>query len=323
MRILQEWLSQQLSREDFVLEPLEGDASFRQYYRFMNNTQNYIAVHASTETENTREFVHIAHAFGQLNLHVPQVLASDLEKGFLLLTDLGDDVLFRVLNKDNADRLYLKALDELGKIQQCQIDLPYFDRTYMLRELNWFTEWFLEKHLKLKLSQTTQKMLKIVFTLLLDSAASQPQCCIHRDYHSRNLMLLPQDRIGILDFQDAMIGPVTYDLISLIRDCYIEWPAHQVIQWAKGFHYQYLTHLIPSQAEFIRYLDLMGIQRHLKAIFIFARKFHRDNVDSYLKNIPRALNYITHVSQHYPELQEFRVFLEDLQVRKKPLDVII
>lgn len=320
MHKLKHWLSQQLSSKDFGLEPLQGDASFRRYYRLKINHQNYIAVDAPPETENSTAFVRLSQAFGELNIHVPKVLAHNLEQGFLLLTDFGDDVLFRVLNQNpnknlstnKIDKYYQQSLKELAKIQQCQINLPSFDADFMKNELNLFEEWFLKKHLNLKLSRTIQKILNNSFEILLYSAVSQPQCCIHRDYHSRNLMCLSDDQMGILDFQDAMIGPVTYDLVSLVRDCYIDWPVEQVNAWTEDFYMQYLRNLISSKSEFMRYFDLMGIQRHLKAIFIFARKFHRDKVDSYLKDIPRTLKYIIDVSQDYSELAEFREFAKDI-----------
>lgn len=331
MHKLKHWLSQQLSQEDFGLEPLQGDASFRRYYRLNMSNKNYIAVDAPPETENSKAFVSISQAFGEMGLYVPKVLAHDLERGFLLLTDLGDDVLFQVLNEkrkknniNQIDSYYRKSFAELAKIQQCKIDLPHFDYSFMSNELNLFQTWFLEKHLKLDLShskpdaksKSIQKILKNSFEILLESAVSQPQCCIHRDYHSRNLMCLDDDQIGVLDFQDAMIGPVTYDLVSLIRDCYIDWPLEQVNNWAEDFYAQYLSNMISSKAEFMRYFDLMGIQRHLKAIFIFARKFHRDNVDGYLKDIPRALKYVIDVSQNYPELAEFRAMMSDIEQQR-------
>jgi aminoglycoside/choline kinase family phosphotransferase len=309
MTALHEWLNQQFSSE-FSLTPLKGDASFRSYFRLNINNQSFIAVKAPPETEDNLGFIKVSQAFKNLNLQVPEVLAADTDKGFLLLTDLGDEVLFNILNSNNANTLYPKSLEELGKIQRCFLPLSHFDADFIHRELENFKEWYLKKHLNIAVSTSIEKLLNNTFSLLLDSAISQPQCCIHRDYHSRNLMLLPNNHIGILDFQDAMIGPITYDLVSLIRDCYIDWPVDQVNQWALDFYYQYLKTSLPSQEEFIKYFDWMGIQRHLKAIFIFARKFHRDNVDSYLKDIPRALHYIISVSENYSELREFREFIK-------------
>lgn len=218
---------------------------------------------------------------------------------------MGDAVFSQGVSQNNADDLYKTALLELGKIQKCSLDFAHFDSSWMNNELQLFKEWVVEKHLNQTLSPKTSKMLDHTFEFLLKSATEQPQCFIHRDYHSRNLMLLPNNKIGILDFQDAMIGPITYDLVSLIRDCYIDWPQEQVIAWARFFHDNFLTSQIPSQEQFLRWFDLMGIQRHLKASFIFARKHHRDNVSSYLKDIPRAMRYILQVAPNYPELRDF------------------
>lgn len=311
MQLLLEWLKTQLPHTAMTLHPLKGDASFRRYFRLKTPDKNYIAVDAPPATENNEAFVKISRAYLNLGLLVPEVIAHDLAKGFLLLTDLGDDVLFQLLNSDNADHYYQKSLLELGKIQTCDLSLPNFDANFMGIELENFEEWFLSQHLKFNPSPVIKKTIQKSFDLLLHSATSQPQCSIHRDYHSRNLMVLDNENIGILDFQDAMIGPITYDLVSLIRDCYIDWPQNKVVEWALFFHQAFLKTTLPSQEQFLRYLDLMGIQRHLKACFIFARKHHRDRVDHYLKDIPRTLNYVVTVSDHYPELKDFKSFIED------------
>lgn len=311
MQLLLEWLKTQLPHTELTLHPLKGDASFRRYFRLVTPTQTYVAVIAPPESENNEAFVEISHAYLSLGLIVPTVFAHDLQRGFLLLSDLGDDVLFQKLSAENSDRYYKKALIALGKIQTCPLPLPHFDAEFMHLELKNFEDWLLNRHLNIKLTPTTKKLIQKTFDLLLLSATQQPQCSIHRDYHSRNLMIMPDDQIGILDFQDAMRGPVTYDLVSLIRDCYIDWPRDDVIAWAVFFHQEFLKSALPSQEEFLRYFDLMGIQRHLKASFIFARKLHRDSVDHYLKDIPRALHYVTAVSDNYAELRDFKSFIED------------
>jgi aminoglycoside/choline kinase family phosphotransferase len=315
MTDLEHWLNRKLSPAAFSLTPLAGDASFRQYYRLHTNEAAYIAAYSPPATEDNAGFIKMSEAFLGLGLDVPQVLDHHPEEGFFLLTDLGDNTLLHHLTLQNADHYYQQALEKLGKIQQCEVNLPTFDRAFMAKELDHFKYWFLEKHLGLTLSAHEETLLASAFSLLLDSATNQPQCCIHRDYHSRNLMILADDRLGILDFQDAMIGPITYDLASLIRDCYIAWPPEKVHQWALGFYHIFLKEKISSSALFLRYFDLMGMQRHLKAIFIFARKYHRDGVNTYLADIPRTLNYVLEASKHYPEFREFRTFMIEKVVK--------
>jgi len=312
MTDLEQWLGEKLPADTFSLTPLQGDASFRQYYRLQYEGNTYIAAHSPPTTENNPGFIKMSQAFSTLGLNVPKILRHDATEGFFLLTDLGNNVLFQLLNTHNVEYYYFKAFEILGNIQRCKVSLPAFDHTFMEKELNNFKHWFLEKHLNLALSASEEKILTEAFSLLLDSATQQPQCCIHRDYHSRNLMVMPDDNLGVLDFQDAMIGPVTYDLVSLIRDCYIAWPPEKVQAWALSFHQDFLKKEISSPMVFLRYFDFMGIQRHLKAIFIFARKYHRDGVKTYLTDIPRTLNYVLEVSIRYPELRAFREFIEKL-----------
>lgn len=307
---LTHWLMQHFADMPFTLHSLPGDASFRRYFRLVTTLGSYIAVDAPPKTENSVAFIQIAEAFTKLDLNVPKVLAADLQQGFLLLSDLGDTVYFHHLNNQNADSLYKLALQNLAKIQQCKLELPLFDDICMRSELELFRQWVINTHLGLKLSLSEEELLKETFNYLLISATEQPQCCVHRDYHSRNLMLLSNGDLGILDFQDAVCGPVTYDAVSLLRDCYISWPKDQVAAWASYF-YSLIKPLYPliKETDFIRWFDLMGIQRHLKASFIFARKYHRDGVSSYLKDIPRALTYIVNVCAQYPELTQFRKWL--------------
>jgi len=314
---LSDWLQQQL-KTDIKLTPVVGDASFRRYFRFDHHDQSFVAMDSPPKTEDCHPFVAIAKTFLQLGLRVPEIFYADMEKGFLLITDFGDKLYHYELNKNNVASLYKIAITELHKIQGCQsiehYDLPKFDWQFMLTELNNFTEWFLLKFLNLSLNTTQEKLVNKAYETLLESATSQPQICAHRDYHSRNLMRLPEDQIGILDFQDAVIGPVTYDLVSLLRDCYIDWPTDQVKNWVLDFHEQLNDRqLIPrvNEETFLKWFDLMGMQRHLKASFIFARKQLRDQNDFYLQFLPRALNYIQQASKNYRELSDFNHFFTD------------
>lgn len=314
---LQNWLKNQSLHADFTVTPLAGDASFRRYFRIQLPAKTLVAMDAPPEKENSHPFVKIATVFRKKNLQVPEIIAADMRQGFLLLTDLGDDIYFRALNANNAEQLYSNAIRELLTIQQCQQnqdwEFPIFDER-MREELLRFREWYLIKHLNLSLTAKEENLLTEVFEILIQSALEQPQVCVHRDYHSRNLMVLPNNRVGILDFQDAVWGPVTYDLVSLIRDCYIAWPDKQVKNWAKNYFQQALqVAIMPKQQNFtvfMRWFDWMGMQRHLKAIYIFSRKFRRDNNPNYLLEIPRTLQYILNVSAQYPEFKNLKNFLQ-------------
>lgn len=321
---LQNWLKNQLTQANFTLTLLAGDASFRRYFRVHLPEKTLIAMDAPPEKEDSHPFIEIAKIFHKKNLKVPEIIAVDLTQGFLLLTDLGDDLYFRVLNKHNAEQLYGNAIRELLTIQKCQQNqgwhFPAFD-DMMKEELLRFREWYLLKHLNLALSDKEENILTAAFETLVNSALAQPQVCVHRDYHSRNLLALTNNSVGILDFQDAVWGPITYDLVSLIRDCYIAWPDTQVITWAKNYFQQASqVGIMPQQQNFLlfmRWFDWMGMQRHLKAIYIFARKFRRDNNPNYLPEIPRTLHYILTVGGQYPE---FKNLIKFLQTRVLPYE---
>ncbi|HVV69194.1 MAG TPA: phosphotransferase [Gammaproteobacteria bacterium] len=312
----QHWISRHLSENPIKLTPLAGDASFRQYFRIKLHDKTFIAVDAPPELENSHSFVALAKVFAKQGLKVPEVIQADLDQGFMLQTDLGDNLFFHVLNSSNVDRLYKQALEKLLLIQSCHQDngwhFPIFDFALFAEELKRFQHWYLLTHLQLNLTEQTQTLLTETFQALIQSALSQPQLCVHRDYHSRNLLQLADGDLGIIDFQDALMGPITYDVVSLLRDCYLAWPPEQVEEWAL-FYYELAVDaaLLPagSSQQFLRWFDWMGIQRHLKAIYIFARKWHRDGNDIYLNDIPRTLNYVLEVSAKYPELTEFRRFL--------------
>lgn len=312
---LQEWLRGHLPVTTWELSPLAGDASFRRYFRVRTDNTSWVAMDAPPDKEDSHNFVGIAKVFANLGVTVPQIITANLEQGFLLITDFGNQLYWQALNTQTADPLYRAAIQSLITIQSCPQDKYWHFPTFaeiMVEELKRFREWFLLKHLGLTLNSTEEKILEDTFAQLVASALEQPQICVHRDYHSRNLMVLPDKKVGILDFQDAVWGPITYDLVSLIRDCYIAWPKPQVETWA--LHYYQLAnskgllqHNNPQQ--FIRWFDWMGVQRHLKAIYIFARKLHRDNNPNYLKEIPRTLQYVLDITSCYPEFTAFKKLL--------------
>ena len=273
---------------------------------------------APPENEDCRPFVDIARALFDAGLHVPQILEEDLEQGFLLLDDLGDRQYLDELNGETVERLYGDALGALVTLQVCgpqDHELPPYDEALLMQEMELFREWFLLRHLALSLDEDTSRMLDQVFRLLADNALQQPRVCVHRDYHSRNLMVTEQHNPGILDFQDAVFGPVTYDLVSLLRDCYIAWPREQVEDWALGFHELAMQsgilnrELHDDEKQCLRWFDLMGVQRPLKAIGIFARLNHRDGKPSYLRDIPRTISYVEEVAGRYAELGPLRDYI--------------
>ena len=314
---LKAWLSLQLEKPMQGMHRLLGDASFRRYFRVSCGDTSYIAMDAPPDQEACQPFVAIAKTFYALGLNVPIIYAEDIEQGFLLLTDFGDTLYLQALNETTCDPLYRSAMNDLLLIQSCQqIDnyvLPKFDGTLYRREMSWFRDWYLTEYLNVPLSAMEQESLEQMFSVLCEDALSQPQVCVHRDYHSRNLMVVEgTTRPGILDFQDAVWGPVTYDLMSLLRDCYIDWPSHQVAAWARIYQQQALQAGLlemDDPREFMRWFDWIGLQRNLKCIGLFARLEIRDNKPTYLQYIPRILKYAQAVSQRYSEFSELLLFL--------------
>lgn len=313
---LNHWLSNTLSLPSYELAPASSDASFRRYFRIQFDGESRIVMDAPPDKEDSRPFVRIARELRAIGLNVPEILAEDMGQGFLLLSDLGSTQYLDVLERQNADRLYGDAMEALAILQARGPEngsLPAYERDLLWREMELFREWYLGRHLGLELHQTEHKVLDEAFDLLVENALEQPGVSVHRDYHSRNLML-SEHNPGILDFQDAVHGPITYDLVSLLRDCYIEWPREQVEEWVNGYHDTAVDQGILRQRQqerFLRWFDLMGVQRHLKATGIFARLNHRDGKPGYLKDIPRTLGYVMEVCGRYPELTSFKALLDE------------
>ena len=311
---LKKWLDKLPGLTGFSFEPASGDASFRRYFRIKAAGKSYIAMDAPPEKEDSEPFVRVAESFERIGLNVPHIYAKDLEQGFMLLEDLGARLYLDQLTPDTVDRLYGDALGALATLQACgpREGLPLYDRDLLMREMALFRDWLLVGHLKLTLSAEERRLLDFTFDHLADNALQQPQVCVHRDYHSRNLMVSSVHNPGMLDFQDAVIGPVTYDLVSLLRDCYIAWPAERVEEWAKGyFELAYQSGVLREEHEvrFLTWFDLMGVQRHLKASGIFARLNQRDGKSGYLRDIPRTLGYIDQVAGRYEPMSGFVGFL--------------
>lgn len=328
---LQHWVAAELQADDPAGLPLvmvSGDASFRRCFRAVQNQKTFIAVDAPPEHEDSAAFVKVCGMFRDAGVHAPEVYAVDCEQGFMLLEDLGDAMVLPEMlacqagqDINKPDRIYRIAIDTLVRIQLCgnQDLLGAYSRTELRREMDLFTEWFLLAFLELDLSAAEKDLIDQTMTVLEDAALAQPTVLVHRDYHSRNLMLLEQTptaegdnadvfELGVIDFQDAVHGPYSYDLVSLLRDCYIRWQPEQVASWGR----YYLTAaqsqgLLSGLAEaaFFRDFDLMGLQRHLKVMGIFCRLYLRDNKSQYLADIPLVIKYFLEVSSRYPELGNF------------------
>lgn len=314
--MLRQWLGRELGSDSFALAPASSDASFRRYWRVTHAGGSLIAMDAPPTHEDCGRFADLARRFRAIGLNTPEVHAEDIGQGFLLLSDLGDRLYLAQLTAESADALYADAMAALAIVQQRgpRAGLPLYDGPFLRREMELFREWLLERHLGLALDAAADARFDAVCRLLVESALEQPRVCVHRDFHSRNLMLTARDNPGVLDFQDAVLGPPTYDLVSLLRDCYIAWPEERVTGWALGYRDAAMRLGIleeVSPERFLRWFDLMGMQRHLKACGIFARLNHRDGKPGYLGDLPRTLGYLVLVAGRYPELAEFGHWLTD------------
>lgn len=305
LRLLLRWLDQVLP-DHGPAEPASSDASFRRYFRVFSDQSSWIVMDAPPQREDCRPFLAVCRVLQEAGVKVPQVYAQDLEQGFLLLADLGGQTFLSALPQVSADQAYRRAIDDLVRIQGASsTGLPDYDAALLHREMDLFHDWYLERHRQGGLSGAQERRWQAICRMLADAALAQPRVFVHRDYHSRNLMWADAGALGVLDFQDAVCGPVSYDLVSLLRDCYVAWPQERLHQWLSYYHAEARAAGIdvPEFAQFQRDFDWMGVQRHLKAAGIFARLYHRDGKDGYLKDIPRTLNYIREVSAGYPELQ--------------------
>lgn len=294
------------------LEAIPSDAGCRRYFRAYSDDlalatkgKSWIAVDAPPEYENCRSFVTIANSWRRQGLRTPDVLSVDYGRGYMLLEDFGNKLMQHSLEKQTVNTLYEKALKNLLILQQMRIHemcpLPEFDATMLNREMELFPKWCLKELLGMTIGQDVRALLDDLFNRLTTSAQAQPQTPVHRDYHSRNLMILPEG-LGIIDFQEAVIGPATYDLASLLRDCYIDWPQAQVYRWMESFRIRSDVLSVYDQTTVTRWFDWIGAQRHIKVLGIFARLSLRDNKLDYLKELPRVFAYLLWVCDRYPEL---------------------
>jgi N-acetylmuramate 1-kinase len=309
---LAQWVSTQLSLEQTVVEltPITNDAGFRRYFRFATPSK-YLGVDAPPATEDSAQFVALAHYLSTNGVNTPRIFASDADLGFLLVEDFGDELLQHKLENASADKLYFSAMATLQKLQLCPDNktlLPRYDRLLLHRELLIFNEWFVTQLLGHSITTAEQVMLEQLYETLETSALAQPQTLVHRDFHSRNLIVRDDAELGVIDFQGALWGACTYDLVSLLRDCYVRWPASQIKKWALHYREQAIVSgaLEPiSEATFFGWFDLMGLQRHIKVLGIFSRLYLRDGKESYLKDLPLVIRYTLEVADQYPSLSTF------------------
>ena len=307
------------------LAPASADASFRRYFRIASKNPNFatlIVMDAPPQHEPLDEFIKVDLLLSEAGLNVPKILEQNIAEGFLLLNDLGTTTYLAELNSETADHLYKDATHALVQMQSASKPdvLPNYDEALLQRELDLLPEWYLKKHLDLKLTEQQTAQLKKSFDLIIENNLAQAKAYVHRDYHSRNLMVTQQSNPGVIDFQDAVYGPITYDAASLWRDAYIAWPEERVIDWVIKFWEEGRKAGLPMPndfGQFYRDFEWMGLQRHLKVLGIFARLFHRDGKDGYLKDIPLVLEYAIATANRYVELKPLARILESTRVDKK------
>ncbi|MGH8140079.1 MAG: aminoglycoside phosphotransferase family protein [Steroidobacteraceae bacterium] len=326
LALLHKWLSDDLGLHPERVEPASSDASFRRYFRVFRKGETFIVMDAPPQKEDVRPYLKVTRLLETIGVHVPHVHEADAAQGLLLLEDLGGThYLQRLGAGDDPDRLYGDALAALAEIQtrggEAAGELGPYDREPLAREMALMPEWFFQRHLGLALAQSETQILDAAFELLIREAMAQPAVFVHRDFHSRNLMVLGERNPGVLDFQDALRGPIGYDLVSLLKDCYIGWPRERVEQWVSGYR-----NLLRSRGgaggsgdrEFLRWFDLIGLQRHIKVLGIFARLWYRDGKPGYLADLPLTLEYVRDTCARYPELEDLSGLLEQRVIPELP-----
>lgn len=317
---LQQWVAEVLPAPLRVFETASADASFRRYFRAGTAEASYIVMDAPPEHEDCRPYIHVAQLFRAAGANTPEILAENLAEGFLLLTDFGNTTYLSALNEQTADGLYRDANASLIRIQAASRagELPDYDEALLRRELMLFPDWYLARHLEVELSDAQRQVMESAFAAILANNLAQPQVYVHRDWHSRNLMVTDESNPGVLDFQDAVYGPITYDLASIYKDAYIAWDEERVLDWTVRYWEAARKAGLPVRDDFADfYLDFewMGVQRHIKVLGIFARLYHRDGKAGYLKDMPLVMNYLRRACERYGQLHPFLNLLDELQGR--------
>ncbi|HEX9586077.1 MAG TPA: phosphotransferase [Gammaproteobacteria bacterium] len=316
------WLTSAVGA-DYRMAPASGDASFRRYLRIFRKTSTLILMDAPPGYEDCRPFVHAQRLLRGAGVNVPEIIDADLDRGLLLLGDLGRRSYLDALNGQNCEALYADALSSLERMQTGipADQVTVYDQNKLNEELQLFPDWFLKKHLSIEITDSLRQILENSFVKLIALCLEQPQVFVHRDYHSRNLMLVKSNNPGVLDFQDAVRGPATYDLVSLFRDAYIAWPAARVDAWVRGYLHRIRVELDAlakvDASQFVRWFDLTGVQRHIKVAGIFCRLWYRDRKPGYLRDIPLTLRYLTEIGAKYAETRAMADALRALDVETR------
>ncbi len=311
MSKLKAWLETTFLKQ-YTITVASADASFRKYYRARKDEKSYIIMDSSLELDSIKPFVGISSRLSSADVNVPKIYAQNLEEGFLILEDFGDTNLLDVLNKDNFKMHYANAIEEILKMQRADAtNLPLYDKAFLHFEMNLMREWYLEQKLLYKLSQKEENLLENTLEIISEVVLSQPQnVFVHRDFHSRNIMLTNKQTLGVIDYQDAMSGAISYDLVSLLKDCYISFERHEIEKLVLLFRDKVSP--VTSDMEFLKWFDFMGLQRHIKVLGIFSRLSIRDGKDSYLDDIPLTLNYTIETALRYEETKALGEFLQRL-----------
>ena len=309
---IKEWLDT-TAYKDYKLSIASADASFRKYYRLQSAETTFLLMDASLEKDSLAPFLDVTERLLKVGVNAPKILEQNLKDGFLIIEDFGNTHYLNILNANNFKELYSKAIDVIITMQNADAKgLPLYDKAFLHFEMDLMREWYLEKNLKVTLNEAQKNIIEKALDAISDIVLSQPQdVFVHRDYHSRNIMLTRDDKIGVIDYQDAMCGAVTYDLVSLLKDCYIAYEKEEIEKLALEFRDK--KGLDASDDEFLKWFDFMGMQRHIKVLGIFSRLFLRDGKDGYLKDIPLTLKYTIDAASRYEETKELGKLLKELQ----------
>ncbi|WP_321777291.1 aminoglycoside phosphotransferase family protein [Sulfurimonas sp.] len=299
--------------KNYNISVASADASFRKYYRLSLNEKSFLLMDSSLEKDSLAPFIDVTSRLLKVGLNAPEILEKNVKDGFLIIEDFGNTHYLNVLNNDNFKALYSSAIDVIINMQKADTkDLPLYDKAFLHFEMDLMKEWYLEKNLALVLNESQIELIQMSLDAISDVVLSQPQdVFVHRDFHSRNIMITSQNEIGVIDYQDAMSGAITYDLVSLLKDCYIYYEREEILKLVLEFRDK--KGLDVNDETFIKWFDFMGLQRHIKVLGIFSRLYLRDKKDGYLKDIPLTLKYTIDTAKLYNETKELAKLLEEAQ----------